>query len=107
MSSKYIHVNIFINCYAKDFFLYLIQNLKLFSCKTREEVSHLIKGGAKVNTRHGDETTPIMIHAQRGSIDLVQELLYHHANVDLQDEVMSRAYRAAIGGERACNFLYT
>ena len=48
----------------------------------------MIKAGAKVNTRHGDETTPIMVHAQRGSIDLVQELLYHHANVDLQDEVI-------------------
>ena len=62
--------------------------MKLFLCKTREEISQLIKAGAKVNTRHGDETTPIMVHAQRGSIDLVLELLYHHANVDLQDEVI-------------------
>ena len=47
----------------------------------------MIKVGGRVNTRHGDETTPIMVHAQGGSIELVQELLHHHANVDLQDEV--------------------
>ena len=37
-----------------------------------------------------------MVHAQRGSIDLVQELLYHHANVDLQDEVMEILNEAII-----------
>ena len=29
-----------------------------------------------------------MVHAEKGSTDLVQELIFHHANVDLQDEVI-------------------
>ena len=62
--------------------------MKLFSCKTREEINQLIRTGAKVNSRRGDETTPLMIHAQSGSLDTVQELLLHYANVDLQDEVL-------------------
>lgn len=61
--------------------------MKLFSCKTREEINELIKVGAKVNTRCGDETTPLMRYAEWGSGDLVQELVHHRANVDLQDEV--------------------
>ena len=64
------------------------QDLKLFMCKTREDVGQLVKAGANVNTRHGDETTPLMRHAQSGDKDLVLELLECHANVDLQDEVM-------------------
>ena len=43
--------------------------------------------GAKVNMRHGDEATPLMGYAESGSGDLVQELVRHHANVDLQDKV--------------------
>lgn len=65
------------------------QDLKLFWCKTREEVVQLIKVGAKVNTRHSDDTTPLMVHAERGNSDLVRELLLHNAHVDLQDEVSS------------------
>ena len=61
--------------------------MKLFSCKTREEINELVKMGAQVNTRHGDESTPLMGYAKSGSGDLVQELVRHHANVDLQDEV--------------------
>lgn len=62
-------------------------------CKTREEIVQLIKAGAIVNTRRSDETTPLMIHAEKGSLDLVQELLFHDAHVDLQDEVSGIADR--------------
>ena len=82
---RYCYTNEFRNtiCIAHFF----AQNLKLFSCKTREEIGQLIKAGAKVNFRGVNETTSLMTHALNGTLDLVQELLDHHANVDLQDEV--------------------
>lgn len=64
-----------------------MQNLKLFSCQTREEIGHLVKGGANINIRHGDGTTPLMRYAEKGRLDLVLELLDHNANLNLQDEV--------------------
>lgn len=64
-----------------------MQNLELFTCKTREQIGKLVKSGAKVNFRDGDGTTALMRHAQRGSLDLVVELLECQAIVDLQDEV--------------------
>ena len=65
----------------------ILQNLKLFESKTREEIAQLVKCGAKVNTRRGDQATPLMVHAQKGNFDVVQELLQHFANTDLRDEV--------------------
>ena len=64
-----------------------MQNLKLFSCQTSEEIGQLVKAGANVNVRHGDGTTPLMRRAEKGRLDLVLELLHHRANVNLQDEV--------------------
>ena len=52
----------------------------------------MVRLGAKVDARRGNETTPIMVHAEGGSLDLVQELLHHNANIDLQDEVCTFMY---------------
>ena len=70
-----------------------LQNLKLFKSKTREETARLVKCGAKVDTRCGDQTTPLMVHAQQGNYDVVQELLQNFANIDLRDEVCVRHCR--------------
>lgn len=53
-------------------------------------VQKLIKKGAKVDERRGDGTTPLMVHAEQGSKEVVRELIRQSANVDLQDEVGMR-----------------
>lgn len=40
--------------------------------------------GAKVNTRNGEEATPLIVHTQWEHVDIVRELILR-ANVDLQD----------------------
>ena len=59
----------------------------LFKCTTAEMVQKLVKKGAKVDERRGDGTTPLMVHAEQGSKEVVRELIRQSANVDLQDEV--------------------
>ena len=59
----------------------------LFKCTTAEVVQKLVKKGAKVDERRGDGTTPLMVHAEQGSKEVVRELIRQSANVDLQDEV--------------------
>ena len=59
----------------------------MFICKTAEGVRKLIKEGAKVDERRGDGATPLMVHVESGNKNVVQELINHDANVDLQDEV--------------------
>ena len=70
-----------------DRLFHTAQDLELFTCKTREDIGQLVKAGANVDTRHGDETTPLMRHAQNGNHDLTLELLECNAKLDLQDEV--------------------
>ena len=59
----------------------------LFKCTTAEMVQKLVKKGAKVDERRGDGTTPLMVHAEQGSKEVVRELIRQSVNVDLQDEV--------------------
>ena len=59
----------------------------MFKCTTAEVVQKLVKKGAKVDERRGDGTTPLMVHAEQGSKEVVRELIRQSANVDLQDEV--------------------
>ena len=63
------------------------QSHQLFTCKTPEEVSRLRKEGAKVDVQRGDKATPLMVHAENGNKEVVQQLISYDANVDTQDEV--------------------
>ncbi len=59
----------------------------MFTCKTDEDVRALVNRGAKVDERRGDGATPLIVHTEAGNRKVVQELINHDANVDLQDEV--------------------
>ena len=59
----------------------------LFKCTTAEAVLRLVRKGAKVDERRADGATPLMVHAELGSAEVVNELIRQNANVDLQDEV--------------------
>ena len=65
----------------------LLQSHQLFTCKTPEEISRLVKEGAKVDVQRGDKATPLMVHAENGNKEVVQQLISYDANVDTQDEV--------------------
>ena len=41
----------------------------------------------RVDERRGDGVTPLMAASEQGNLEVVQELLDQHANLDLQDQV--------------------
>jgi len=40
-----------------------------------------------VDDKRGDSATPLIVHTQLGSLEVVKVLIELNANVDLQDEV--------------------
>ena len=50
-----------------------------------------MNAGAKVDTRNGDEATPLISHARQDHLEVVWELIRQRANIDLQD---SQGYSA-------------
>ena len=47
----------------------------------------LVKEGARVDDKRGDGATPLIVHTELGSLEVVKVLIELNTNVDLQDEV--------------------
>ena len=47
----------------------------------------LLKGGASVDERRGDDATPLHVHAESGNNEVVAELLRGNADIDSKDKV--------------------
>jgi len=52
-----------------------------------EGVRRLLRGGASVDERRGDGTTPLHAHAKSGNNEVVAELLIGNADIDSRDKV--------------------
>jgi len=50
-------------------------------------VRRLLKRGASIDERRGDDATPLHVHAESGNNEVVAELLRGNADIDSRDKV--------------------
>lgn len=91
-------LNYAINKSHKDFVKFLIKSgadvnasdnplfIALQNQNNSEIVDELIKGGARVNSRHGDGWTPLMIASHNGNVKVIEVLLSHDAHVNAKSD---------------------